>query len=111
MSLRYRPDEGGKAPYRTYNQWFSLAVGRTVIAIIENYQQADGSVLYRKFSDRIWEGLHASAPRNKPSFAGGVAEWSKAAVLKTADPRGSEGSNPSASALLPRGRSLTGLET
>ncbi len=30
---------------------------------------------------------------------GGVAEWTKAAVLKTADPRGSVGSNPTPSAL------------
>ena len=29
---------------------------------------------------------------------GGVAEWSKAAVLKTVEPRGSVGSNPTASA-------------
>lgn len=29
---------------------------------------------------------------------GGVAEWSKAAVLKTVEPRGSEGSNPFSSA-------------
>ena len=32
------------------------------------------------------------------SLRGEVAEWSKAAVLKTADPRGSGGSNPSLSA-------------
>ena len=30
---------------------------------------------------------------------GGVAEWSKAAVLKTVEPRGSVGSNPTASAM------------
>ena len=33
---------------------------------------------------------------------GGVAEWSKAAVLKTAVPQGTVGSNPSSSAALRR---------
>ncbi len=32
------------------------------------------------------------------SFSGEVAEWSIAAVLKTVDPKGSGGSNPSLSA-------------
>ena len=32
---------------------------------------------------------------------GGVAEWSIAAVLKTVEPRGSGGSNPSPSATIP----------
>ena len=32
------------------------------------------------------------------SFVGGVAEWSKAAVLKTVVPQGTVGSNPTSSA-------------
>src|SRR5690242_2619616 len=40
---------------------------------------------------------------------GGVAEWFKAAVLKTAEPQGSGGSNPSSSARI-RPRSEIGLE-
>ena len=35
-----------------------------------------------------------------PTQGGGMAERPKAAVLKTADPKGSEGSNPSPSARL-----------
>ena len=35
-------------------------------------------------------------------FSGGMAEWSKAAVLKTAVPSGTGGSNPSSSAKIKR---------
>ena len=35
------------------------------------------------------------------SLSGGVAEWSMAAVLKTVVPKGTGGSNPSASAKMP----------
>ena len=34
------------------------------------------------------------APRRFAEESGGLAEWSKAAVLKTVEPRGSRGSNP-----------------
>ena len=44
MKARYRPAEGrGTRPVHTLNG-SGLAVGRTLIAILENYQQADGSV-------------------------------------------------------------------
>ena len=33
-------------------------------------------------------------PRLTAGDSGGLAEWSKAAVLKTVEPRGSRGSNP-----------------
>ncbi len=39
---------------------------------------------------------------------GEVAEWSIAAVLKTAEPQGSGGSNPSLSAILLASRMVTG---
>lgn len=38
------------------------------------------------------------------SFSGEVAEWSKAAVLKTVEPSGSQGSNPCLSAILKKPR-------
>ncbi|MBW1881676.1 MAG: serine--tRNA ligase [Deltaproteobacteria bacterium] len=49
MGLRYRPEstDGKKAKTRlphTLNG-SALAIGRTVVAILENYQQADGSVI------------------------------------------------------------------
>ena len=37
---------------------------------------------------------------NEPCYCGEVAEWSNAAVLKTVEPKGSGGSNPSLSAIL-----------
>ena len=43
-SLRYRPRGGGKPRFVHTLNGSGLAVGRTLIAILENYQQADGSV-------------------------------------------------------------------
>jgi seryl-tRNA synthetase len=44
MSLRYRPYEGGKPRYAHTLNGSGLAVGRTLIAILENYQREDGSI-------------------------------------------------------------------
>jgi seryl-tRNA synthetase len=43
-SLRYRPDAKGKPRFLHTLNGSGLAVGRTLIAILENYQQKDGSV-------------------------------------------------------------------
>ena len=43
--LRYRPQGGGKPRLLHTLNGSGLAVGRTLIAVLENYQQADGSVL------------------------------------------------------------------
>jgi seryl-tRNA synthetase len=44
-SIKFRPDGAGKAQFAHTLNGSGLAVGRTWIAIIENYQQADGSVV------------------------------------------------------------------
>jgi seryl-tRNA synthetase len=44
-SLRYRPAGGGKPRLLHTLNGSGLAVGRTLVAILENYQQADGSVV------------------------------------------------------------------
>ncbi len=44
-SLRYRPEGGGKPRFLHTLNGSGLAVGRTLIAVLENYQQADGSVV------------------------------------------------------------------
>ena len=44
MDARYRPKDGGKPVYVHTLNGSGLAVGRTLIAVLENYQQADGSV-------------------------------------------------------------------
>ena len=43
--IRFRPNEGGKPIIAHTINGSGLAVGRTVVAIIENYQQQDGSIL------------------------------------------------------------------
>ena len=44
MNLRFRPEGGGKPEFVHTLNGSGLAVGRTVAAILENYQQADGTV-------------------------------------------------------------------
>lgn len=43
-NIKYRPKDGGKAQFVHTLNGSGLAVGRTVAAILENYQNADGSV-------------------------------------------------------------------
>jgi seryl-tRNA synthetase len=42
--LRYKPEGGGRSEFCHTLNGSGLAVGRTLIAILENYQEADGSV-------------------------------------------------------------------
>mgnify|MGYP003575248617 CR=1 FL=1 len=44
-SIKYRPEGTGKAEFVHTLNGSGLAVGRTLIAVLENYQQADGSVV------------------------------------------------------------------
>jgi seryl-tRNA synthetase len=44
-SLRYRPEPKAKPRFVHTLNGSALAVGRTLVAVLENYQQADGSVL------------------------------------------------------------------
>ena len=43
--IRFRRGESGKIEYVHTLNGSGLAVGRTVVAVLENYQQKDGSVL------------------------------------------------------------------
>jgi seryl-tRNA synthetase len=43
--IRYKPKSGGKSDFVHTLNGSGLAVGRTWIAVVENYQQADGSIL------------------------------------------------------------------
>jgi len=47
MQARYRDEKGKVAPLHTLNG-SGLAVGRTLVAVLENYQNADGSVTVPK---------------------------------------------------------------
>jgi seryl-tRNA synthetase len=44
-NIKYRPEGAGKAEFAHTLNGSGLAVGRTLIAILENYQQEDGSVV------------------------------------------------------------------
>lgn len=44
MNLRYRPEKGAKPRYPHTLNGSALAVGRTVIAILENFQNEDGTI-------------------------------------------------------------------
>jgi seryl-tRNA synthetase len=43
--IRYKPKSGGKSDFVHTLNGSGLAVGRTWIAVVENYQQADGSIV------------------------------------------------------------------
>ena len=44
MGIKYKPADGGKARFIHTLNGSGLAIGRTLIAIMENYQNADGSI-------------------------------------------------------------------
>ena len=44
LDLRYRPAGGGKTEYCHTLNGSGLAVGRTLVAVLENYQEADGTI-------------------------------------------------------------------
>jgi seryl-tRNA synthetase len=43
--IRFKPKGGGKSEFVHTLNGSGLAVGRTWIAVVENYQQADGSIV------------------------------------------------------------------
>ena len=55
MNARYA--EGRQARVRAHAQRSGLAVGRTLIAVLENYQQADGSVIVPEVLRPYMNGL------------------------------------------------------
>lgn len=56
-NIRFRPAEGGKPEFVHTLNGSGLAVGRTVAAILENYQQADGSVVIPQALRKYMGGL------------------------------------------------------
>ncbi|MCK5376348.1 MAG: serine--tRNA ligase [Acidobacteria bacterium] len=61
--LRYRPSEGGKARYLHTLNGSGLAAGRTMVAVLENYQQADGSVVVPEVLRPYMGGLEVIEPQ------------------------------------------------
>jgi seryl-tRNA synthetase len=60
--LRYRPADGGKARLLHTVNGSGLAVGRTMVAVLENYQQADGSVVVPEVLRPYMNGLEIIEP-------------------------------------------------
>jgi seryl-tRNA synthetase len=44
LNTRYRPADGGKPRYVHTLNGTAIAIGRTLVAIFESYQEADGSI-------------------------------------------------------------------
>jgi seryl-tRNA synthetase len=57
MNLRFRRAGGAKPEFVHTLNGSGLAVGRTWVAILENYQQADGSILIPEILQRYMNGL------------------------------------------------------
>jgi seryl-tRNA synthetase len=60
--LRYRPVGGGKAEHLHTLNGSGLAVGRTLIAVLENYQEADGSVVVPAVLRPYLDGVERLTP-------------------------------------------------
>jgi seryl-tRNA synthetase len=72
-NIRYRPEGKSKTEFLHTLNGSALAVGRTWVAILENYQQADGSVRIPEAlqpymgTDRIAAGVSAKTPAKTSS--------------------------------------------
>ena len=61
-SIRFRRKESGKVEFVHTLNGSGLAVGRTVVAVLENYQQADGSVIIPEVLRPYMRGLERITP-------------------------------------------------
>jgi len=61
MQARFRNAQGKTEAVHTLNG-SGLAVGRTLVAVLENYQQADGSVVVPAVLRRFMDGIDRLAP-------------------------------------------------
>ena len=61
-NIRYRPEAGAKPDFVHTLNGSGLALPRTVIAILENYQQADGSVVVPEVLRPWMGGIESIAP-------------------------------------------------
>jgi seryl-tRNA synthetase len=62
-NIKFRPGGTGKAEFVHTLNGSGLAVGRTWIAIVENYQQADGTVVIPEALRPYMHGLETIQPR------------------------------------------------
>jgi seryl-tRNA synthetase len=64
-NIRYKPKGGKKTEFVHTLNGSGLAVGRTVVAILENYQQADGTVIIPEALRQYMGGAERIEPRKK----------------------------------------------
>jgi len=64
--IRFKPHGGGKSEFLHTLNGSGLAVGRTWIAVVENYQQADGSILIPE-ALRPYMGIERIPAGNEPA--------------------------------------------
>ena len=64
-NIKYRPQGSGKADFVHTLNGSGLAVGRTLIAILENYQQEDGSVVVPEALRPYMDGVEVMAERSE----------------------------------------------
>jgi seryl-tRNA synthetase len=62
VDIRYKPSDGGKPEHVATLNGSGLAVGRTVMAVLENYQEADGSVTIPAVLRPYMDGLERLSP-------------------------------------------------
>ena len=65
MKARYRPDEGKGTRFVHTLNGSGLAVGRTLIAVMENYQQEDGSIVIPEVLRPYMGGMEKIEARKK----------------------------------------------
>ena len=65
-NIKFRPAGTGKAEHVHTLNGSGLAVGRTLIAVLENYQQADGSVVIPEALRPFMDGMEVIHPNGKP---------------------------------------------
>jgi len=61
-SIRYRPDEGKNTQFVHTLNGSGLGMPRTLIAVLENYQQADGSVAVPEVLHPLMKGFEVIHP-------------------------------------------------
>ena len=60
--IRYKPADGGRPRLVHTLNGSALAVGRTMVAVLENYQQRDGSVVIPEVLRPYLHGLEVIEP-------------------------------------------------
>jgi len=63
VDIRFRPEGGGRPEFCHTLNGSGLAVGRTLIAVLENYQESDGSVAIPKVVQPYMGGLERIEPK------------------------------------------------